>query len=46
MELSTSLREERWYSEELNAEVERLREAFKKKGGEGTEDEDFIHKVE
>ena len=47
MELSTSLREERWYSEELHNEVERLKEAFKKKKSEGdadTEDE-FVHKV-
>lgn len=41
-ELSTNLREERWYSEELKKEVERLQEAFKKKdGGE----DNFVHKV-
>ncbi|KAK3856227.1 hypothetical protein Pcinc_037436 [Petrolisthes cinctipes] len=40
-ELSTNLREERWYSEELKKEVERLQEAFKKKdGGE----DNFVHK--
>ncbi|KAG0717390.1 Early endosome antigen 1 [Chionoecetes opilio] len=40
-ELSTSLREERWYSEELKKEVERLQDAFKKKdGGE----DNFVHK--
>lgn len=40
-ELSTNLREERWYSEELKKEVERLQEAFKKKDeNEGN----FIHK--
>lgn len=41
-ELSTTLREERWYSEELKKEVERLQEAFKKKD-EG--EENFVHKV-
>ncbi|ROT84854.1 putative early endosome antigen 1 [Penaeus vannamei] len=40
-ELSTTLREERWYSEELKKEVERLQEAFKKKD-EG--EENFVHK--
>ncbi|KAK8752380.1 hypothetical protein OTU49_005191, partial [Cherax quadricarinatus] len=40
-ELSTNLREERWYSEELKKEVERLQDAFKKKdGGEDS----FVHK--
>lgn len=41
-ELSTNLREERWYSEELKKEVERLQNAFRKKD-EG--EESFVHKV-
>ena len=41
-ELSTNLREERWYSEELKREVERLQEAFKKKDGV---EEGFVPKV-
>ena len=43
-ELSTTLREERWYSEELKKEVERLQDAFRKKDAPGQED-NFVHKV-